>query len=213
MPTKKPLTVVDGDVEFVATRSGSGSASATQYGNRTQAQKKAAKLGGDWEVYHRGHFGFKVGRKISKTKKLHFYAIRIDETRHWNMDVVRKELGGYAPSRIWGMYVVCPEQHVHIASLTPSCRADFVGNRLEFDNLPDELMDRDTDESLNFWDKVGEAEISTSGDDDTYFDTRDVERIIKGPNACDLGLYESEDEDDRDAWDAVREHELGNPSF
>jgi len=137
------------------------------------------------------------------TKQVHFWAIRVNETQYWNLDVLRQQFGEYTPTAIWAVYLVLPEQHVHMASLTPSCRADFL--HFIFDiplDTPDDVRDRI------------EEEGNSNPNEDTYFNTRDVERIIEqGSNASDLGLYDSEEEDDRDAWEAAREHAQGNSPF
>ena len=67
---KQFLTILRDNVEFVAKhRSNNQNDDALipmQYANRTQAEKKAAKLGPEWDVYQRGR-PFYVGRKPQGT--------------------------------------------------------------------------------------------------------------------------------------------------
>lgn len=57
----------------------------------------------------------------------------------------------------------------------------------------------------------------TSDHEDEYFDFRTVQKIIKDEkDAHDLGMYETEDEyltECQDAWEAARDHLVGNPVF
>ena len=145
----------------------------------------------------------KAAQPIKPPPEIHFCAIKIDETEHYNQEWLAREYGKWAPTKLWSVYIVRPNQPTYLASLTPSSFAMYAYSDGE---LPPDAPEE-------FREKLSE-DLITAEHNDAYFDFKMVQRIIKdGKNAHDLGMYETEDEsltECQDAWEAAREHLAGN---
>ena len=146
----------------------------------------------------------KVAPPIKPPPKIHFYAIRIDETKGYNQEWLDKEYGKWAPTSLWSVYIVRPNQPTYLASLTPSSFAMYAYSD---GDLP-------LDAPEEFREKLSE-DLMAADHDDEYFDFKMIQNIIKDrKNSHDLGMYETEDEsltECQDAWEAARDHLVGNP--
>ena len=125
--------------------------------------------------------------------RIQFCAIKIDETGHYNQGELSREYGQWAPTRLWSVYIIRPNQPSYVASPTPQSFAmhAYSGGELP-DGAPKEIRE-----------KLSE-DLMMTNHDDGYLDFRMVQGLIKeGRDSRDLGMFVTTDEtldECRDAW-------------
>ena len=153
---------------------------------------------------------------------LRWYAIKMNETRHWALDLLKKFLAErcksfdpelHMPTAIYATYLWSPDTAVHIASFQRSAELHFCESHAEWApgvELPDEIMSETSE-----W--ILEGDASTEPVD--YFDYNEtlhnhpVLSAIQGPTWKYVGCTPKDDPGMSEGIAELLAHESGNPSF
>lgn len=113
-----------------------------------------------------------------------FKQVKIDETKHWNKDFLKKN----NLKKMLGVYVYNSDEVTHCCELTPSYFLNFVHTDYEFEIYPD---DNDIRESIN----CAIIEIDLIREFEIYMHCRDIDKL----DSINLGEFDNIDEAVEDA--------------
>jgi hypothetical protein len=154
--------------------------------------------------------------------RLRWYAVKMNETRHWSLDLLRGRLAEscktfdpdlHMPAGIYATYLWSPDVGVHICSLQRSAELYFCQSHAEWASgvdVPDEVGD-----CVSEW--ILEGDAFTEPVD--YFDYNETLRnhpvfsALAGPTWEYVGSTAKEDPEMSEDLQALLEHESGNPTF